>query len=38
MKLQNIYDNLKADKKMEFSELLTSSKLELEILDKVLPF
>jgi hypothetical protein len=38
MKLQNIYDNLKADKKIEFSELLTSSKLELEILDKVLPF
>jgi hypothetical protein len=38
MKLQNIYDNLKADKKIEFSDLLTSSKLEVEILDKVLPF
>jgi len=37
-KLQNIYDNLKIDKKIEFSELLTSSKLEVEILDKVLPF
>ena len=38
MKLQNIYDNLKVDKKIEFSDLLTSSKLEVEILDKVLPF
>ena len=38
MKLQNIYDNLKADKIIEFSVLLTSSKLESEIINKVLPY